>query len=174
MNYKTLHKISYGFYVVSSKKDDKFNGQIANALFQVTSEPPTLAISINKQNLTHEYIDKSKIFTVSILSEKTPMRFIGTFGFKSGQDIDKFKKIKYKIGKTKAPIVLDNALAYIQQAPLPSEPFIADTFHLLEFYSQDWAGDWAETLTWRLLHSWHVTRHNHLQEVAYGESVGEV
>ena len=64
MNPKALHKISYGLYVVCSKDGEKKNGQIANAMFQVTSEPQTVAISINKQNLTHEYIDKSKIFTV--------------------------------------------------------------------------------------------------------------
>ena len=114
MNPKALHKISYGLYVVCSKNKEKINGQIANAIFQVTAEPQTIAISINKKNLTHEFIEKSKVFTISILSEKTPMKFIGTFGFKSGRDIDKFKDIKYKIGKTKTPIVLDNSLAYIE------------------------------------------------------------
>ena len=42
------------------------------------------------------------------------MTFIGTFGFKSGRDIDKFKEINYKLGKTKVPIVLDNTLAYVE------------------------------------------------------------
>ena len=41
-------------------KDKKINGQIANAVFQVTSDPPTVAVSINKKNLTHEYITVSK------------------------------------------------------------------------------------------------------------------
>jgi len=68
MNYKTLHKISYGLYVVSSRKENKFNRQIANTVFQVTSEPPTIAVSINKQNLTHQFIKESRKFTVSIKS----------------------------------------------------------------------------------------------------------
>jgi flavin reductase (DIM6/NTAB) family NADH-FMN oxidoreductase RutF/rubredoxin len=114
MNKKALHKISYGLYIVCSKKDKKFNGQIANAVFQVTAEPPTIAVSINKQNLTHEFIEDSKVFTISVLSEKTPMTSIGTFGFKSGRDIDKFKDFKYKLGKTQAPIVLGNTLAYVE------------------------------------------------------------
>ena len=114
MNRKTLHKISYGLYVISSINGDKKNGQIANAIFQVTSQPPTLAVSINKENLTHEYISKSKVFTISILPENTSMKFIGTFGFKSGRDIDKFDGIDYKIGKTKAPIILDNSLGFIE------------------------------------------------------------
>lgn len=114
MNPKTLQKISYGVYVICSKNEEKINGQIANALFQVTAEPATIAVSINKQNLTHEYIEKSNFFTVSILSENTPMSFIGNFGFKSGRDMDKFKDVKYKLGKAKSPIVLDNALACIE------------------------------------------------------------
>jgi flavin reductase (DIM6/NTAB) family NADH-FMN oxidoreductase RutF/rubredoxin len=114
MDPRTLHKISYGIYVVCSKNEEKINGQIANAIFQVTSDPPILAISINKQNLTHDFIEKSKKFSISILSEKTPMKFIGTFGFKSGRDIDKFKDVEYKLGKTKSPLVLDNALACIE------------------------------------------------------------
>ncbi|RKY66170.1 MAG: High molecular weight rubredoxin, partial [Candidatus Latescibacterota bacterium] len=46
MNSSALHCISYGLYVVSSRKGDRLNGQIANTVFQVTSEPATLAVSI--------------------------------------------------------------------------------------------------------------------------------
>jgi flavin reductase (DIM6/NTAB) family NADH-FMN oxidoreductase RutF/rubredoxin len=114
MNKKALHKISYGLYVICSKNNGKINGQIANAIFQVAAEPSKIAVSINKQNLTHEYIEKSNCFTVSILSENTPMSFIGNFGFKSGRNIDKFKDINYKLGNTKVPMVIDNALACIE------------------------------------------------------------
>jgi len=114
MDKETLHKISYGLYIVSSKNDDRFNGQIANTVFQTTAEPPIMAVCINKKNLTHEFIKKSKIFTISILSEKTPMKFVGQFGFRSGRDLDKFKNINYKIGVNGAPIVLDNTIGYIE------------------------------------------------------------
>ncbi len=114
MNPKTLHKISYGLYVVCSKNKDKINGQIANAIIQVTSKPQTIAISINTQNLTHDFIKKSKIFTISILSEETPMNFIGNFGFKSGRTINKFENVEYKFGKTNVPIVLENTVAYFE------------------------------------------------------------
>jgi len=114
MNPKTLHKIPYGLYIICSRKGEKLNGQIANALFQVTAEPKTVAVSINRQNLTHGFITQSKVFSASILCEQTPMTFIGMFGFKSGRDIDKFANISYKIGKTKAPIVLDNCLGYLE------------------------------------------------------------
>jgi len=111
---KALHKCSYGLYVVSSRRGDRLNGQISNTVFQVTSAPPTIAVSINRQNLTHEFITESKVFTASILSQDTPLSFIGHFGFKSGRDIDKFEGINYRIGETGAPVVIDNALAYLE------------------------------------------------------------
>lgn len=114
MDPKTLHKISYGLYIICSKDGEKINGQIANALFQVTSKPQTIAVSINKQNLTHKFIKKSKYFTVSILSEKAPLTFIGNFGFKSGRDINKFENVQYRIGKNNIPIVTDYTLAYLE------------------------------------------------------------
>ncbi len=114
MNLKALYKLGYGLYVVWSRKGDKLNGQIANTVFQITSEPPTIAVSINKNNLTHEFIKESKVLAVSVLSQDTPLSFIGHFGFKSGRDIDKLEGINYKIGETQAPVVNDNTLDYLE------------------------------------------------------------
>ena len=114
MNRTAFHKISYGLYIITSGRDGKFNGQIANSVIQVTSNPPSLAISINKENYTHELIEKSRKFVVSVLSEATPMTFIGLFGFKCGRDIDKLKNVKTKTGATGVPIVLDNTVSYIE------------------------------------------------------------
>lgn len=114
MNLKALYKLGYGLYVVTSKKGDKLNGQIANTVFQVTSEPPTIAISINKSNLTWEYIQDSKVFAVSVLCQDTALSFIGRFGFKSGRDMDKLDGINYRIDQTKAPVVTENAVSYLE------------------------------------------------------------
>lgn len=114
MDRVALQSCSYGVYVVCAKKDGKFNGQIVNTVFQITSEPPTVSVSINKQNLTHEYIDAGKVFTVSVLSQETPMSFIGHFGFKSGREIDKLATVQHKVGVTGAPVVIENALSYLE------------------------------------------------------------
>ena len=73
-----------------------------------------VAVSVNKQNLTHEHITSSRVFTISILAEDTPLDFIGKFGFKTGRDIDKFEQVTYKTGQTGAPIVLDNTVSFIE------------------------------------------------------------
>ncbi len=114
MNTKALHMISYGLYVIGSRKEDRINGQICNTVVQVSSEPPIISVCINKENLTHEYIVDSGVFSASILAQDTPLNLIGRFGFKSGRDIDKFDGINYKLGETQAPIALDNTLAYLE------------------------------------------------------------
>lgn len=114
MDPNVLHNIGYGMYIVSSNKGDLLNGQIANTVFQITSEPVTMAISINKKNLTHEYIESSKRFSISILAQETPLSFMGKFGFKSGRVEDKFKDTKFiKLGSG-CPVVLENALCYLE------------------------------------------------------------
>ncbi len=112
MDITAFFKLSYGMYVVSSALEGRLNGQIANTVFQLTAEPATLAVSINKQNLTCEYIKESGYFTVSVLSKDTPMQFIGRFGFKSGRDIDKFKGIKFDLSLNGMPYIIENALAW--------------------------------------------------------------
>jgi flavin reductase (DIM6/NTAB) family NADH-FMN oxidoreductase RutF/rubredoxin len=114
MNSKALHKLSYGVYIVTSGRDGKFNGQIANSIIQVSSKPATVAVCINKENYTHELIKSSRKFTISILSEAAPMTFIGLFGFKSGRNVDKLKEVKTKTGTTGVPVVLDYSLSYIE------------------------------------------------------------
>ena len=114
MNKSAFHKISYGLYMITSGKEGRFNGQIANTVFQVTSDPPTIAVSINKQNYTHDCIAESRRFAVSIMDEAAPMTMIGLFGFKCGRDINKFEGIATRIGTTGVPIVTDHAVAFIE------------------------------------------------------------
>lgn len=47
-------------------------------------------------------------------------------------------------------------LNWLRDAPLPVGQFLADNFHLLEFLSEDWDGDWWETITWKRLKSWRL------------------
>ena len=114
MNRKALHSITYGLYVIGSRKGDSINAQIANTVIQVCSEPPTISVCINKGNLTHEFIDESRVFSVSVLSQDTPLSFVGSLGFKSGRESDKLSGVSYKQGETGTPVVLDHALSYLE------------------------------------------------------------
>ena len=106
--------LSYGMYIVTSHDGDKLNGQIANTVFQTTAEPQQIAVCINHQNYTHELIAKSGVFGVSVLDTSADMEFIGRFGFHTGRKEDKLSQVKYKIGATGVPLVLDHVLAVIE------------------------------------------------------------
>ena len=114
MDRAALSNITSGIYILSSMKEGKYNGQIINSLFRVTAKPLTVAISVNKENLTYEYIRTSKAFSISILAINAPMAFIGTFGFKSGRDIDKFAGVGHITGAAGVPIVTDHAVAWLE------------------------------------------------------------
>ena len=109
-----LYNLTYGLYVVTACADGKANGQIANAVFQVTADPARVAVSLNKENLTHEYVSRGGVFGVSVLAEETPMTFIGLFGFKSGRGVDKLTRVEHKEGSSGCSLVTENALAVME------------------------------------------------------------
>lgn len=112
MNTSILRDLSYGVYLIGSKKDGKTVGCIANSVMQITSNPAKIAISINVENYTNNAIEETNEFVCSILPENIDSNVIGTFGFKSSKDIDKYKEIKYTL-KDGYPIV-DGAIGYIK------------------------------------------------------------
>jgi flavin reductase (DIM6/NTAB) family NADH-FMN oxidoreductase RutF/rubredoxin len=114
MNPKAFYKLTYGLYIISSKSADKMNGYIANTAFQVTADPPQMAISCHKDNLSSTIIKESGLFAVSVLKQDVASTLIGTFGFKSGRDIDKFEKLAYKTGQTGVPIVTTDCVAWFE------------------------------------------------------------
>lgn len=112
MNIEAFFKISYGLYAVCSKSGSKLNGYISNTVFQVTSDPVKFALSCSKNNFTTNIIRESKAFSISVLEKETGTNIIGTFGYKSGKDTEKFKDVNYKTGKTGSPILLENTIAW--------------------------------------------------------------
>lgn len=97
MNQFVFRNFSYGLYVLSAMNGEKPTGCIINSAMQITSEPATIAISVNHTNYTNECIKNTGAFSVSILGEDTDPGVIGKFGFQSGRDVEKFKDYNYAI-----------------------------------------------------------------------------
>lgn len=91
MNKNVLKNLSYGVYAVSTLDNDRPCGCIANSIMQVTYD--TVAVSMNHDNFTHECMEKTKKFAISILGEDIEMNTIAFLGFQSGRDKNKFEKI---------------------------------------------------------------------------------
>lgn len=107
MNTKALYSLSYGVYVISTLDGERPTGCTANSAMQVTSTPATIAVSINHDNYTNQCIEKTGKFAVNILGENVDPKIIGTFGFRSGKDFNKFDTCNYEI-KTSIPVLKDS------------------------------------------------------------------
>lgn len=90
-NMKALWNIGYGLYVVTSHDGKKDNGLIVNTVIQVTNTPERIAVTISKQNYSHDVIKDTGKMNVNCLTEETPFKVFEAFGFVSGRDVDKFK-----------------------------------------------------------------------------------
>ena len=112
MQYKAFHKLSYGLYIIASEYKGKKAGYIGNTAFQVTSNPPQLAISCHKDNATMNTILNSGSFSLSVLKKESDTSVIGEFGFMSSADIDKFRNVEYITAATGAPVVLNSSIAW--------------------------------------------------------------
>ena len=90
MNKKAMYKLSYGLFVVTAREWGKDNGCIINTAIQAASTPNQISICVNKDNLTHDMIMNTGIFTVSVISKEATFDLFKHFGFQSGKTVDKF------------------------------------------------------------------------------------
>ena len=114
MNLEAFFKMSYGIYLITSKSGEQLSGYIANTAFQVTAEPPKIAISCHKDNTSAHVIDESGVFALSVLEQGSDAGLIGLFGYQSGNEEEKFERVNYKLGNNGAPVILTHAIAYFE------------------------------------------------------------
>lgn len=107
MNRNVFRNLSYGVYIIGTLDGERPTGCTANSVMQITSDPATIAISINHENYTNACISKSGYFSCSILSESSDPGLIGSFGFRSGKDCNKFEGIDYD-NYAGVPIITDS------------------------------------------------------------------
>ena len=100
-----LFNIGYGLYVVTSNDGKKDNGLIVNTVTQVTNTPNRVAVTINKQNYSHDVIKRTGKMNVNCLSVEAPFKVFEHFGFQSGRDVDKFADGD--------PLYSDNGLVFL-------------------------------------------------------------
>ena len=80
MDKKAMYKLSYGLFVLTAREGEKDNGCIINTAVQAASEPNQLSICVNKANYTHDMIQRTGKFTVSVLSQNAQFELFKYFG----------------------------------------------------------------------------------------------
>lgn len=132
MDAKAMYKLTYGLFVLTSKRDGRDNGCIINTAGQVTTSPNRISITVNKKNLTHDFVRDSGEFNISILSEKAEFETFKHWGMQSGHDTDKMVSVEFERSANGISYITNGANAFIsakvvQSVDLGSHTlFIAD------------------------------------------------
>lgn len=109
----SLFNLSYGIYLLGVHNGKKLGGCLVNTVFQLTAEPARIGVSVAKANQTHEFIMNSGTVAVTVVDEQCESKLLGTFGYRSGRDVDKYDKVKYHIDLHKDPLIDEGAVAHI-------------------------------------------------------------
>lgn len=108
MDRKAFRKLSYGLFLITAADcGGRKVGCVVNTFQQVASDPVMASVSLHKDNATTEAVRSCGRFGVTVLSQSADMQLIGTFGFKSSRDIDKFAEVQHAVD--------DRQMAYITE-----------------------------------------------------------
>lgn len=108
MDREGLKKLSYGLYIINTQN----SGCIVNTLMQVTNDK--IIVAINKDNYTNQKLKEYKKFNATVLTQKTNMEIIQTFGFKSSKDFNKYENLKTAKDSNNIPYIKENMAALIE------------------------------------------------------------
>ena len=111
---QALFRVTHGLYVLTAASAGQLNGQILDALMQVTNAPPRIAIGVGRQSLTHEMIVASGRFVANVIDRTDPNRAktVRHFGFRSGHDVAKFAAYPHQLSEHGIAILPDAVAFY--------------------------------------------------------------
>lgn len=118
---QALKKITYGFYIVTAKKDseemstrdkDFIAAGTVSWISQGSFEPPLITAAIKKQSDLHETIEKSRLFNINIVG-KDEKDMLSKFAKDSKIEGNKINGYSFSDGENGVP-VLDEVPAYLE------------------------------------------------------------
>ena len=91
MDPKALYNLTYGLYLLTTREDGRDYGCIINTVVQVARDPDRIAISVQKNNKTHEVLLRTGLFNLSAITADAPFDLFRQFGMQSARDTEKFR-----------------------------------------------------------------------------------
>ncbi len=119
-------------FAIGTKGENMPNACIVNTVIQITSNPMTIAVSINHNNYTNFCIKKNGEFTVNVLSEDTSGAVIGALGFTSGRDGNKLENIRHKILREGTPVIQEEICCWFLCKVINSIETVSHTVFIAE------------------------------------------
>ncbi|ABO49789.1 flavin reductase domain protein, FMN-binding protein [Desulforamulus reducens MI-1] len=91
-------------YLVGSTLDGRPNAMCCSSVTQISFCPARVAVAVNKNNLTHDFIKESGVFSLSPLTQSQG-KVAHFFGRNSGRQVNKFEQYHYRSAVTGSPII---------------------------------------------------------------------
>lgn len=101
---QALKKLTYGFYIVSSKNENKIATGTVSWVSQVSFEPPLIMVAVKKDIDLADVIQKSGVFAVNIIG-KAELKLIPAFAKDTTVEDGKLNGESFEQGETKSPLL---------------------------------------------------------------------
>ena len=147
MDKKAMFKLTYGLFVLTAREGEKDNGCIINTAVQVTTEPNRITIAVNKKNYTHDMIQRTGIFNVSILTEESKFDTYKHWGFQSGAQTDKLEGMTCPRAENGVIYIAGETNAYLSAKVVSSTDLGTHTLFLADVTGGEVLSD-AESITY--------------------------
>jgi flavin reductase (DIM6/NTAB) family NADH-FMN oxidoreductase RutF len=108
-----LRKIPHGIYICGVKDGEELNGFTASWVMQASFEPPLVVNCVRNDSISHEMLQKSRMFSLSVLEEG--QKDLAAQFFKPKRRVgNKFDEVEFYEGaETGCPIIRDS-LGYVE------------------------------------------------------------
>jgi flavin reductase (DIM6/NTAB) family NADH-FMN oxidoreductase RutF len=101
-------RIDYPLFVVTAGAGDEVSGCLAGFVTQSSMEPVQFLVCVSKHNHTYDTVRRSAGLVVHLLG--SDQRDVASlFGEATGDEIDKFARVRWSAGHTGAPVLAECA-----------------------------------------------------------------
>ncbi len=146
MDTAALAQITHGIYILGATDEKRFVGCTVDAVMQASVKPLIIALSCMNTGFTKSVIDRTKRFSLSVVSENLPPFVIANFGFQTSRLVAKWDNVDY-LQKDGLPF-LKEALAGFTCRVLSVQAFESHTVYLAEV-EDAWLGKKGTCLTYQ-------------------------
>ncbi len=104
-------RVDYPYYVVTVRApDEEMSGCLAGFVTQCSIDPPNFFVCISRLNHTLHVAVRSKAMGLHLLGEDQ-LGVARLFGEQTGDAVDKFADVDWRLGRTGAPLLAEVAVA---------------------------------------------------------------
>ena len=109
---KVTWKIPNALCLLGSRSGDEWNGMTQSWVTQVSMEPVLIAVSVDRNAVTHRLIDESRVFTINLWNAENTRPFV-KFSKPATKEGMTLNERPVREGATGAPI-FEEAIAYLE------------------------------------------------------------